>query len=150
MSASAPDPLSGTLLAEADYVQLSRLVIEAAWRVDFGRSETLHELFVDDGQLDLGPGQPILRGREEIREWGSKLEAAHPYGRIRHVCGNMRFVADGDDAAHGTTVLTVYMEEGDGLGTTLPWTVGEDRDHFVRTDQGWRLVFRQWVGLFVR
>ena len=36
-----------------DHLELERLVIEAAWRVDEGQSDTLHELFTDDGVLIL-------------------------------------------------------------------------------------------------
>jgi hypothetical protein len=134
------------LVGEADHFQLARLVTEIAWRIDHGKAETVHELFVDEGEMTLG--QTSLRGREEIREWGRKRVAA-TY-RTRHVCTNMRFVADGDDTAEGTTVVTQYLGEEDGLGMTLPNTVGEDHDRFVRTDHGWRLVSRHWDQLFVR
>jgi hypothetical protein len=80
------------LVAEADYVKLSRLVIEHAWRADHGRVDTIHELYVDDVVLDVG--MP-LRGRQAIREWDRQLVAATPWRSIRHGCGNMRFVADG-------------------------------------------------------
>lgn len=43
-------------VSETDYVQLSRLVTEHAWRVDNGRAHTIHELYVDDGELTLPPG----------------------------------------------------------------------------------------------
>ena len=49
------------------------------------------------------------------------------------MCGNMRFVADGANAAEGTTVLTVFLVAGPGAATTLQWMVGEDHDRFVRT-----------------
>ena len=62
----------------------------------------------------------------------------------------MRFVADGANAAEGTTVLTVFLVAGPGAATTLPWMVGEDHDRFVRTGHGWRLVSRRWVELFWR
>ena len=135
------------LVSGADYVELSRLVIEHAWRVDNGRADTVHELYVDDGVLDVGTP---LRGREAIREWGRQLVAAAPWRSIRHVCGNMRFVADGANEAHGTTVLTVFMVAGQGPATTLPFSVGEDHDRFVRTERGWKLVSRLWVELFTR
>jgi len=41
------------LVTDADHAQLSRLVTESAWRVDLGRADTLHELFVDDGELEV-------------------------------------------------------------------------------------------------
>ena len=136
------------LVSDADYVQLSRLVSEHAWRSDAGRADTLHELYVDDGELILGPTP--LRGRQAIRDWGRKLVAAPPWRVIRHVCGSMRFVATGPDAAEGTTILTVFMVAGPGPATTLPWMIGEDHDRFVRTEHGWRIVSRRWVELFWR
>jgi len=62
----------------------------------------------------------------------------------------MRFVADGVGAAEGTTILTVFMVAGPGPATTLPFSVGEDHDRFVRTEHGWKLVLRRWVELFGR
>jgi hypothetical protein len=136
------------LVSDADHVQLSRLVTEHAWRVDNGRADTLHELYVDDGESIVGPTP--LRGRQAIYEWGRQLVEAPPWSCIRHVCGNMRFVADGANAAEGTTVLTVFLVAGPGAATALPWMVGEDHDRFVRTGHGWRLVSRRWVELFTR
>ena len=133
------------LVSEEDHLQLARLVIEIGWRIDHGQAETVHELFVDDGEMGLGEAR--LKGRDELREWGRRRSEAT--SRTRHVSTNMRFVADGDDYADGTTVLTVYMEEGDGPGTTLPRSVGEDRDRFVRTAHGWRFVSRDYDELFV-
>jgi hypothetical protein len=54
---------SGAPVSDADYVQLCRLVIEHAWRTDNGRSDTLHELWAEDGELDLG--STTLRGRRD-------------------------------------------------------------------------------------
>ena len=124
--------------AKADYVQLSRLVIKDGWRVDNGRADTVHELYVDDGELNVPP-MP-LRGRQALIEWGRQLVEAPPWRSIRHACGNMRFVADGHNAAKGTTVLTVFMVAGNEAATTVPFSIGEDHDRFVRTERGWRLA----------
>jgi hypothetical protein len=62
----------------------------------------------------------------------------------------MRVVADGANAAEGTTVLTVFMAAGNEAATTVPWSAGEDHDRFVRTEHGWKLVSRRWVELFTR
>jgi len=140
--------LSEQLVNETDYVQLSRLVMEHGWRTDNGIADTIHELYVDDGELLL-PGTP-LRGRQAIREWGKQIAQSPPWRSIRHSCSNMRFVYDGPNAAKGTTMLTVFMVAGEGPATTLPWSVGEDHDRFVRTAQGWKLVSRRWVELFSR
>jgi hypothetical protein len=136
------------LVSETDHVQLSRLVTEHAWRADNGRADAIHELYVEDGELILPPTTP--RGRQAIYEWGRRLVEAPAWRCISHVCGNMRFVADGANEAEGTTVLTVFMVAGPGAATTVPRTVGEDHDRFVRTEHGWKLVSRRWVELFTR
>jgi len=136
------------LVSECDYFELSRLVTEHAWRADNGRADTIHELYIDDGELSLGPTP--LRGRAAILEWGRQLVANPPWRVIRHVCGNMRFVIEGPDAAEGTTILTVFMVAGSEAATTQPFSVGEDHDRFVRTEAGWRFVSRRWVELFAR
>jgi hypothetical protein len=136
------------LVSPTDYVELSRLVLEHGWRTDHGRADTIHELYVDNGELVLPPTH--LRGREAIREWGRQLVQFPPWRSIRHVCGNMRFVVDGPNSAHGTTVLTVFMVAGTAAAMTVPFSVGEDHDRFVRTEQGWRLLSRRWEELFAR
>ena len=148
MSTAPLDVLAQRLVSDADHVQLSRLVIEAAWRVDLGRSDTLAELFLPEGELDLG--ETTLRGRAAIRDWGLAVMAANTYPGIRHVAGNMRFVATGPDSAEGTTMLTVFMDHDGDWATSVPWVVGEDHDRFVRTDEGWRFAHRAWVQLFTR
>jgi hypothetical protein len=92
-------------------------------------------------------GQTTLSGREQIRGWG-RQRAGATYC-TRHVCTNMRFMADGDDAAEGTTVTTQHRGEDDEAGATLPRIVGEDHHRFVRTDQGWRFAARHWHQLFI-
>ena len=147
MASVKPATAPEQLVDHADYIELSRLVIEHGWRTDNGRADTVHELYVDDGVLDLGSP---MRGRLAIRDWGRQLVQSPPWRIIRHVCGNMRFVADGPNDAHGTTVLTVFMVAGPAAPTTVAFDVGEDHDRFVRTDDGWRIASRRWVELFRR
>ncbi|MFZ2012532.1 MAG: nuclear transport factor 2 family protein [Nocardioides sp.] len=140
------------LVSDAVHVQLSRLVLESAWRVDVGRAYTLHELFVEEGVLEVD--RPY-RGWSEIQAWGAHLEKTKPYEGIRHSTSNMRFTRSGQDAAgrdtaSGVTMLTVFLADDDGCATTIPWVVGEDHDSFVLTDQGWRFTHRSWVQLFQR
>jgi 3-phenylpropionate/cinnamic acid dioxygenase small subunit len=142
--AAAPGPL----VSEADHQQLSRLLIEHVWRVDNGRADTVYELYTEDAEVEVGTA--MLRGRQAIHKWGKQLVESPPWRTIRHVCGNMRFVADGPDRAIGTSVLTVFMVLRNETAVTLPFSVGEDHDRFVRTEQGWRLKSRRWVELFAR
>jgi SnoaL-like protein len=134
-------------VSETDYVELSRLVIEHAWRTDNGRADTLYELWAEDGELDLG--STTLRGRRAIADWGRQLVENPPWLTINHVCGNMRFMKDGSDAAVGSTILIVFMD-ANGAKSSVPFNVGEDHDRFVRTEQGWRFASRRWVELYRR
>src|SRR5262245_26395414 len=134
-------------VSETDYVELSRLVIEHAWRTDNRRADTLHELWAEDGELDLG--STVLRGRQAIADWGRQLVENPPWLTIHHVCGNMRFLMDGADAAVGSTILTVFMD-ANGTKSSVPFNVGEDHDRFVRTEDGWRFASRRWVELYGR
>jgi hypothetical protein len=84
----------------------------------------------DGGWITVGPTRCLA-----LLEWGRQLVAAPPWRSIRHVCGNMCFVADEANAAEGTSVLTVYMVVGNDAATTVPFSVGEDHDRFVRTEQ---------------
>jgi hypothetical protein len=135
------------LVSDSDHVQLSRLVMEHAWRTDVGRADTVHELYVEDGVLDLGTP---LRGRKAIYEWGLKLVEAPPWRSIQHVCGSLRFLSDGPNNATGITYMIVFMVAGNDPTSTLPWSVGEDHDQYVRTPQGWRLRSRHWQENFAR
>jgi hypothetical protein len=124
-------------------------VIEHVWRVDGGNADTVHELYVPDGTLNLG--EEVLKGKDEIRKWGQEIVENHTFDGIRHICGNMRFFETGEDTAEGVTVLTVYFDkESKPLGTSVPWTVGEDHDQYVRTEKGWLISARRWVSLFER
>jgi hypothetical protein len=144
---STADTASHQPVSETDYVELSRLVIEHAWRTDNGRADTLHELWAEDGELDVG--STVLRGRQAIADWGRELVENPPWRTIHHVCGNMRFVLDGADAAVGSTILIVFMD-ANGTKSSVPFNVGEDHDRFVRTDHGWRFASRRWVELYRR
>ena len=139
---------TGQLVSQSDHAELSRLFLEHAFRTDQGRADTIYELYTEDGELVL-PGA-VLRGHDAIRQWGRQIVTAPPWRHIRHACTNMRFTATGENEAQGISMLTVFMVAGSDEATTLPWSVGEDHDRFLRTEAGWRFARREWVELFSR
>jgi hypothetical protein len=126
------------LVSDADHVPLSRLVVEIAWRIDHGQADRVWELFVADGVLETGGTR--LVGHDAIRDWGRARVAST--AQTRHICSGMRFTDRGSGRATGSTLLTVFIHDGDGRGPTVPTVVGEDTDEFVRTDAGWRFASR--------
>lgn len=132
------------LVSDADHLALSRLVVEIAWRIDHGRADSVWELFVPEGVLATS-GTPLV-GQDAIRAWGRERVASSV--RTRHICSGMRFIDCGDGRATGSTLLTVFIHDGDGRGPATPSVVGEDSDEFVRTDAGWRFVSRTFEALF--
>jgi hypothetical protein len=132
------------LVSDADHLSLSRLVVEIAWRIDHGQADKVWELFVPDGVLDTS-GTPLV-GHDAIRNWGRARVASTT--RTRHICSGMRFTDCGNGRASGSTLLTVFMHDGDGRGPAVPAVVGEDTDEFTRTDAGWRFASRTFEILF--
>jgi hypothetical protein len=142
------DSTIARLVSDADHLELSRLVTELAWRIDAGLASTAYELFASGGEIHIGSVNAV--GIEAIKAWGKQLDEANVLPGIRHAVTNLRFVDDGDDRAHGTSLLTAYFVSAGKPNTTAPFAVGEDHDSFVRTDQGWRFASRTWVQLFSR
>jgi hypothetical protein len=132
------------LVSDADHLLLSRLVDEISWRIDHGQADRVWELFVADGVLDTSG--TALVGHDAIRNWGRARVASTV--RTRHICSGMRFIDRGNGRATGSTLLTVFMHDGQGRGPAVPAVVGEDTDEFVRTDAGWRFASRTFETLF--
>jgi hypothetical protein len=97
-----------------------------------------------DGVLDAG--DTPLAGHDAIRNWGRARAASTV--QTRHICSGMRFADRGNGRAAGSTLLTVFMHDGEGRGPAVPAVVGEDTDEFVRTDVGWRFASRTFETLF--
>ncbi len=130
-----------------------RLIVEYCRRVDFGSAGRIAELFTEDGTwegTDL-----VLTGREEIRDWFQRREGVTR--RVsRHVCTNVGIDVVTDDEAQGLCYLINYRHDRREGDTTVPVPadhpkyVGELRDRFRRTPDGWRFTRRQVDVAFVR
>ena len=133
-----------TPVTSNDYIELSRLVTEIAWRIDHERADTVWELFIPSGTLNSN-GNPLI-GHEAIRSWGE--DRIKSTTLTRHICSGMRFVKKSETEVSGTTLLTVFSTEKDTQGQPIPKVVGEDYDEFVRTPEGWKFSSRTFKTLF--
>jgi hypothetical protein len=135
-------------LSDLDHVALSRLITEAVWRVDHGFGDSVHELYVEDGELRY-EGKVFAHGHDAIKEWGN--DRREP-STSRHTALNLRFEADGPDRAKGTAVMVVYvaLEERFGPEVTKPHQIGEADLWCLRTDDGWRFTSTDFHVMFDR
>jgi hypothetical protein len=65
-----------------------------------------------DGVLHTS-GTPLV-GHDAIRSWGRARAASTV--QTRHICSGMRFTDRGNGRATGSTLLTVFMHDGDARG----------------------------------
>jgi SnoaL-like domain len=130
-----------------------RLIVEYCRLVDFGEAARIAELFTEDGEwegVDL-----LLRGRDEIREWFARRQDVTR--RVsRHVCTNVAIEVVSPQEATSLCYLVNYRHdraEGDAslpVPSEVPKYVGELRDRFRLTSDGWRFARRRVDVAFVR
>ena len=128
-----------------------RLVTQYCHFVDHGEASKIADLFAKDG-VWTSP-ENSMNGQEEIRA-GFALREANKARMSRHVCNNFLVDVIDEDHAGGTVYLTLYRHDGKEGRAVSPLNsavmVGEYRDRFVRTSEGWRFEHREVEVSFVR
>nr|ART40129.1 K166 [uncultured bacterium] len=120
--------------------EIEALVIEHAYLLDHHQSEKLADLYTEDGKMHgIGPTQ---QGRAALLEYGKK-RAAMKERQARHVCSNLRLVADGPDRIRGSLIITLFRTDGPAMGTADPVAVADANDIYVRKDGRWRIAERR-------
>ena len=131
--------------------ECERLVTRYCHYVDHGEAERIADLFTKDGSW-CAPGIS-LQGHEEIRR-GCAARQANRGRMSRHVCSNLLVDVINSDHATGVVYITLYRHDGEEGRRTAPLdgpvAVGEYRDRFVRTPDGWRIAERSTHVEFVR
>ncbi|MCP4002794.1 MAG: nuclear transport factor 2 family protein [bacterium] len=131
--------------------ECERLVTAYCHYVDHGEAARIAELFTEDG-VWASP-QVTMKGRAEL-EQGFQARQDNAARMSRHICHN--FLCDVQDAnrAEGVVYLTLYRHDGDPERAISPLEgpemVGEYRDRFERTPEGWRIAERRTVVSFFR
>ena len=139
------DPIEGLVIES----ELNRLVTTYCHLVDHGQAARVAELFAEDGVWTSS--EQTLVGRAEIARAFARRQANA--ARIsRHVCTGMLAQVHGPDRAEAVTYLTLYRHDSDPprrvAPAQAPAIVGEYRDQFVRTPDGWRFRHREVVASF--
>jgi ketosteroid isomerase-like protein len=129
--------------------ECERLVYRYASLIDFGEAEKVAELFAPDGVWESPQGR--LEGNSAIRDQFRRRQDSQR--RSRHVCTNVVIDVVDDHTATGLTYFTLYRHDGGEDGPAPldgPAMVGEYRDRFVRTEDGWRFLRREAAVAFLR
>ena len=136
----------------ADERACERLIARYTHLVDFGDAPAIADLFTPDGVWRTDAS--AMTGQDEIRA-GFKRRQGVTRRLSRHVCTNVIVDVDGDTAT-GLCYLVNYRHDSE-TGTAVrpapadvPKYVGEYRDRFVRTPDGWRFADRYCEMAFVR
>ena len=131
--------------------ECERLVTLYCHYVDHGEAERIAELFAKDG-VWRSP-QVTMNGKEELRR-GFRARQQNQRRMSRHVCNNLLIDVIDADNATGCVYLTLYRHDGkEGRALSPlpgPEMVGEYRDRFVRTADGWRFADRKAAISFLR
>ena len=131
--------------------ECERLVTAYCHYVDHGEAATIADLFTEDG-VWTSP-EVTMDGREAIAK-GMGQRQANAARMSRHVCNNFLVDVIDEDHAEGTVYLTLYRHDGEPGRRTSPLPgavmVGEYRDRFVRTPDGWRIAHREIGVSFLR
>lgn len=131
--------------------ECERLIAQYCHYVDHDEAAKIADLFTEDG-LWVNENT-TMTGRDGIREGFQRRQDNR--GRMsRHVCTNALINVVNEHEASGTVYLSLYFHDGEPGRTTSPTDclqkLGEYRDRFVKTADGWRFASRQVVSNFWR
>jgi ketosteroid isomerase-like protein len=124
--------------------ECERLVTRYCHLVDHGQAARIADLFTEDG-VWASP-EATMTGREQIRA-GFQRRQDNTARISRHVCCNLLIEVEDADHASGAVYLTLYRHDGDPARrvspSAAPQVIGEYRDRFERTPDGWRIARRE-------
>lgn len=129
-------------------LELEALNAEFAYRVDHGPSATVADLFTKDGSYGRANG-PRSEGREAIRATYAARDA-HGERTARHIFTNLRLTHESGERVSGTTIMTLYAQDGRPPLPAEVLAVSDFEDVYVRSADGtWRYESRTIHSLFV-
>jgi ketosteroid isomerase-like protein len=136
------------LLSDIDRLLIERacdrLVQEYCHWTDHGEAARVADLFTEDAVWTSADN--TMSGRDAIRR-GFTIRQNNRKRMSRHVCTGLLLDIIDQSTAHGVVYLTLYRHDGDPerrtSPTQAPSMIGEYRDEFVRTADGWRFRRRE-------
>ena len=118
---------------------------EFAYRVDFGPSETVAELFTSDGWYAWRGKRST--GSEEIRA-SYRARAARGTRTARHLCTNLRLESLPGGEVEGRSIMLIFAEDGPPPHPAVPLLVADVRDRYALVEGTWRFRSRELTDVF--
>lgn len=130
--------------------ECTRLQNRYCVHADHRQTEAFTKLFAEDGSVEV-PDAPPFVGHQAIRASIEALSAL-PL-TYRHLMTNSVVDVIDENRAEGLCYLVVFNSDADADESgarpiNLPSTMGEYRDTFRRTPEGWRIQTRRLVRVF--
>lgn len=127
-----------------------RLIQEYCHLTDHGEAEKVADLFTEDAVWTSASN--TMTGRAAIKK-GFRVRQNNVARMSRHVCTSSLIDVLDETSARSVCYLTLYRHDGDPARrmspAAAPEIVGEYRDEFVRTPEGWRFRRREIVVAFM-
>ena len=131
--------------------ECERLVMQYCHYVDHDEGSKIADLFTADAECKLT--QVAMKGQDKIRQIFQKRED-NKGRKSRHVCTNLLIDVVSPEEAYGTVYIILYFHDGEPererSTTDCLQKLGEYRDRFVKTAEGWRFASREMVANFWR
>lgn len=127
--------------------EIEALNAEFAYLIDHDLSEGVANLFTEDGGYGRATGERSV-GRAALRAVYA-MRANRGQRTARHVFTNLRLVFESPTRVRGTTLLTLFAEDGAPPHPAEVNLVSEYEDVYERGDDGeWRYASRTVTTLF--
>ncbi|MBT3330147.1 MAG: nuclear transport factor 2 family protein [Rhodospirillaceae bacterium] len=134
--------------------EIERLIAQYCHFIDHGEAARAVDLFTEDAVWDWPYGNITLAGRDGLLK-GFTHRQKNIRRISRHISYNSLIEGTGPDTATGVVYFTLYRHDGEEERTVAPLEeaevmIGEYRDIYHNTANGWRIHRRECVVSFVR
>ncbi len=149
-SAQSPaPPVDPALQQAADRLMIRELMDLYGTVHDMGTPEEYADLFTPDGEIAVGGGPVVVKGREALigqavrdHERYTETDARGRTGSImRHLITNAQVKLHGPDSAEGTCYVTTVVKKGK-VGPAI-LSISRYVDRYVKIDGQWRIQRRE-------
>lgn len=142
-------PVDSALQQAVDRIEIRELMDRYGTVHDSGTPDEYADLFTPDGEIAIGGGPVVVKGREALqaqaRRDHERYGVTDAQGRwssiMRHLISNAQVTLTGEGTAEGNCYVTTVVRK-DGVGPAI-LSISRYVDRYVRTDSGWRIQNRQ-------